>query len=721
MIFYILNEIMALKIIGTVGQLSLSYEELISLKTEVTELGNRLYELYIYFFGSHKIFYCKFITEESHVSTKSDEVVHNKTIKQLVGKKEISSKVCLWKVLHLPFDLSEIVQSGKCLWAISSDSYADVKPYFQNVLKFNEVSSGEDNLMVIDCNDEFVKDNFECFIKIPDVEKFAIHKESFTLKYNLIDNSVIFCYKNLEVKSWDLELLVPVYHTDSLKLLKFKSVPILKIPLHFNEELFSAAAAQDATEIPKPVITLINVDNSSSEESQLSTKKFLYHLFSIDCSSSSNSVFLFGYQSGKVLWSVCSWSSHEQKFKTITELQILCDMKQPVIAIHFFEKLGEIKGSCSLLLVGALGKIVIITTENVFSNSHAYEGQALQYWTVTLYLHSPVQHHIILNDCILHSSEKGHLWVTVFSEERKTSKGVTENNLKIISKAADLYGIIQVTIINKHAGLILVVTAAGNLYLAQYIKSVNTYNASVALPSLMNEGLHQSAVMQHLLTIKYQQGKFFSALCTFAALKFKSIPRVKLSCSITKIDVQPQKFFLEINLKGFGKLNLDSDLWFVTISLCSYFQDNHTVISKTAQLIPGCDLTHYVYQLLLQKSNIKDFNEDAHLTCKGSPLSFSIAQQGDIIQIAVTTKCVDVLLGSRIAIMETLLTHQNLSGIPASKFISISASLHRKCEELSKIITSIYGNDVEPAQFTMKILKLYQTLRKELSEKLQLL
>ncbi|KFM64217.1 hypothetical protein X975_12952, partial [Stegodyphus mimosarum] len=409
----------------------------------------------------------------------------------------------------------------------------------------------------------------------------------------------------------------------------------------------------------------------------------------------------------------------------------------------------------------------------------------------------------------------------------------------------------QVTIINKQAGLILVATAAGNLYLIQYIKSLNTYNTSVALPSLMNEGLHQSVIMQHLLAIKYHQGKLFSALCTFAALKFKSIPSVKLSCSITEIDVQPTKFFLEINLKDFEKLNLDPDLWFVTISLCSYFQNNHTTISKTAPLISGksilavevlnsllcsasvnefplfvevglilnlpsdwrtlecfklltkmlplylrmqtiivhefyllkwiqkplanysdsrhshkllnnmlakiqelamnkpisnllktncvladtpqqisfilsvstvqdiaknslkgCDLTHYIHQLLLEKSNIKNFNEDTHLSCKGSPLSFSVAQHGDIIQITVTAKCVDVLLGSRIAIMETLLTHQNLSGIPASKFISISASLHRKCEELSKIITSIYGNEVEPAQFTIRIQKLYQQLRK---------
>ncbi|KFM64218.1 hypothetical protein X975_12953, partial [Stegodyphus mimosarum] len=250
MIFYILNENMALKIIGTLGELSLSYEELISLKTEITEPGNRLYELYMYFSGSRKIFYCKFITDESHVSAKSDEVVESNMIKELVGKKAISSKVCLWKVLHLPFDLSEIVHSGKCLWAISSDSYADIKPYCQNVLKFNEVNSREDNLMDVDYNDEFVKDNFECIIKIPDMEKYAIHKESFTLKCNLMDNSVIFCYKNLEVKSWDLELLVPVYHADSFKLLKFKSVPILKIPLHFNEEFFSAAAVQDATEIP---------------------------------------------------------------------------------------------------------------------------------------------------------------------------------------------------------------------------------------------------------------------------------------------------------------------------------------------------------------------------------------------------------------------------------------------------------------------------------------
>ncbi|XP_042898429.1 uncharacterized protein [Parasteatoda tepidariorum] len=130
-------------------------------------------------------------------------------------------------------------------------------------------------------------------------------------------------------------------------------------------------------------------------------------------------------------------------------------------------------------------------------------------------------------------------------------------------------------------------------------------------------------------------------------------------------------------------------------------------------------LEESIFQAILERGSLSPNSDGNNLLCRDQSVSLSVFQIEKIVNINITTESMTIL-GLKTAIAELLLSNQPKSIYEASNCVSIPANILKKCEELSKELRSMYGQNVNANDFLGRIFKIYCKLRKEVSEKLPL-
>ncbi|GBM15911.1 hypothetical protein AVEN_258451-1 [Araneus ventricosus] len=556
------------KIIGNIGELSLSQRDVNSLKIDFRSLSDSEYELFFSILGSNRIILAKFALNCS-------SNVENNDIDQGCLKESNTLKLSLWKTLCLPFNINHFAISSQSLWTLGENFYVDISSYLKPIFQVQESDlQSKEDLMDIDSSDEFQLQEFETSIEITSIQKYKPLSEKFFLNSHLFDDGIIICSKDAISMTWQLDLIIPFHdlpsggeHSKILNLVNF--------PVTYNESSGNLHAADDGS---KPVITFVYDKESSGQTFialQMNICKKLLGAFPL---SSSNCICFIGHPEGKLLYYLCTMSFKERNIRMDTQPEMIYDIKQPIKDIHFQRELNDMKGNGSLLIIGKLGKLVFITAEKVFHNSVAIKIKNESLYATTLYLPSSVQSHILLKQSIIFISNKFELWVSEFSKQ-ETSVPHRNQEIKLSKNAFAMHGVVKMVLLNELQGLFLLVTRSGHLYLSEYCKQKTDFNLSVSLSSLMNMIMHQSSVLHNLSLLSKMHQDFFASVSKFASLKFNGFQKLKVACSVTELDEPPKKFVININIATTEKL--DSRFWFVTVFLYSFYQKDSIVISKT--------------------------------------------------------------------------------------------------------------------------------------------
>ncbi|GBM54627.1 hypothetical protein AVEN_227798-1, partial [Araneus ventricosus] len=145
------------------------------------------------------------------------------------------------------------------------------------------------------------------------------------------------------------------------------------------------------------------------------------------------------------------------------------------------------------------------------------------------------------------------------------------------------------------------------------------------------------------------------------------------------------------------------------LSFCLFPANSKQTMTETSTESLSID---NIVQILKKRSKLPDVPELHSLTCRNQQMSFHVSDNDDATHITLRSKSFFLLVGLRMAFMELLLYIQSTSIGCGSKCVSISASVNKECEKLSKELLSMYGQDVEAEGFMEKIISMYCQLRK---------
>ncbi|CAL1264148.1 unnamed protein product [Larinioides sclopetarius] len=549
------------KIIGSIGELSLSQRDMNSLKIDFRSLSNSEYELFFSILGSNRIILAKVSLNCSNIESKD--------IDQGCLKEASNLKLSLWKTLYLPFNINHFAVPSQSLWTLGENFYVDISSYLKPIFQVQESDlQSEEDLMDIDSSDEFQLQEFETSIEITSTQKYKPLSEKFFLNSHLFDDSIIICSKDATSMTWQLDLIMSSCG-------HYKILHLINFPVTYNESSGNLPSADDGS---KPVITFVYDKESSGQTFNTFQVNFLKKVLGTSPASSLNCICFIGHPEGKLLYYLCTVSSKEQNIHTNTQPEIIYDMKQLIKGIHFETELNDIKGNDSLLIIGELGKLVIITAEKVFHNSSVIKMKHESLYVTTLYLPSSVQTYILLKESIIFISYKFELWVSEFTKQ-ETSAPHKNWEIKLSKNAIRMNGVVKMVLLNEPQGLFLLVTKSRHLYLSEYCKQEADFNLSASLSSLMNMIMHQSSILHNLSLLSKMHQDFFASVSKFASLKFNGVQKFNVSCSVAELDEPPKKYIININIETTEKF--DSRFWFVTVFLYSFYQKDSIVISKT--------------------------------------------------------------------------------------------------------------------------------------------
>ncbi|GFY56035.1 uncharacterized protein TNIN_301121 [Trichonephila inaurata madagascariensis] len=576
------------KIIGNIGELNLSNCNINSMKIDINCPLDLEYELYLTLPEISKILYGKFSL--NNLLPNDDICIDN-------DQCTFSLNVSQWKTFQLPIIIKDFVVSKKSLWALGEDFYVDISSQLDPVLEKEAGKEIKEDFM----DTEFDQFDFETMVEIPPTQKYKPESEKFCIKCCLFDSSIIICSKDLQTLTWQLDVILSTknsfFQGQNSQSSQLISYPLISFPLTYSqsfsgEYLFSKVKNDSL----RPVITFLQCDKSSDLGNTNKVQSNIFDkLLKGFPSSSSNCICLVGHPEGKLLYCLCSLNINEQHLVVDTQLEVLHDIKQPIAGIHFLKGSHYIEGN-GLLIIGALGKVIYITAERLFTNPLVVNIKKELFYVTTLYLLANVKKYVLFKESIIYTSDKGELWISEFSKQEKCNSQ-KERELKFAQNNLTSHRFVSMTLLDEVKGIFLLVTQCGDIYLSIYSKKDYHDNAIVSLPPLMNEVMHQSSVLHSLNSVSRKQRDFFSAVSKFASLKYNGVQEFSATYSVIDIDEEPQKFIISISIKSTEKF--DPNFWFVTASLYNFYQKDSVVASKTVLFVSDQTIVLEVEKLLL--------------------------------------------------------------------------------------------------------------------------
>ncbi|XP_055943910.1 uncharacterized protein LOC129975057 [Argiope bruennichi] len=582
-----MEENIEFKIIGNIGELSLSQRDMSSLKIDFRCLSDSEYELFFSILDSFRIILAKFSLNRS-------SVLENKDNDQDCFRDLNALKLSLWKTINLSLNINHFAVSTQSLWTLGENFYVDISSYLKSILQVQESDlQTEEDLMDVDFGDEYHLEEFETFIEIISFQEYKPLIEKFFLNCPLFDDSIIICSKDTISMTWQMDLVIPS-HNLPFGTKHSKVFHLINFPVTYNE-LFSSENLFAVDNSSKPVLTFVYDKELSRQRTNVLHTDLFKKLIGTT-SSSSNCIYFIGHPEGKLLYCLCTVSSKEQIVHTDSTPEMIYDIKQPIKGIHFQRDPNDVKGNGFLLIIGKLGKLVFITAEKIFQNSTIFKIKNESIYIITLYLPSSVHTYILFKQSIIFISNKSELWVSELSKQ-ESSVPPKKQVLKLSRNKIAMQGVMKIVLINELQGLFLLVTRSGQLYICEYCEHKIDLNLPISLQSLMNVIMHQSSVLHQLNALSKMHQDFFAAVSKFASLKFNGVEKLKVTCSITEIDEPPKKYVISINIASTEKF--DSRFWFVTAYLYNFYQKDSIVISKTLQFETDQIITIEVQESLL--------------------------------------------------------------------------------------------------------------------------
>ncbi|KAG8184858.1 hypothetical protein JTE90_016203 [Oedothorax gibbosus] len=573
-----------LTVVDFIGEINVNRGEN-TIIIQTASCSDSAYDLFLTFKNTCKIYFCKFV--HNVVKDTSEEKESNPNN---VDQKKI--KVLLWKTFVLPFVVKDLFVSSKSLWVLGQDILVDIKQHVENVLKSERTNKDfclNDDSMDIDKDEEFSIQDFESVIKISPMNKHKIPRNASGYKLNLINEMIIMCTKNLEKKLWHISIT-----GHGLNLSDNKIIPLVDLPFILDGNVQNV----DSTST-EPVVTFMSKRDFSLQGPDRTKHSILHKLLSIDAASS-NCICIIGHPNGKVLYIFCSKSVHSGNFKVNSIIEELCCINQPIVGIYFME---EIRDCEFILIVGSLGKLVFISTEKLQPTSEDIKIKSATIYSSSLNVSTFIFKPIVHKNCIFYLLNNGDLWLCkILCEiEKNNAKKINVSSALLIQRVADI------ELLDNSKGFFLVVTSSGYLNVHRYAESKEIVETSASMPFLMNEIMHQSTVLKNLAEIASYQHKFFAAISTFANLKHAShgLGKWDVSCSVHEINQSIKKFIVCINFNCSDQLN--SEFWFVSVSLYSHFQKTSALVSKTIPFNSDLSFNIEVHESLLCQPHAAPF------------------------------------------------------------------------------------------------------------------